>query len=30
MNVKAAYLINNLKIKEREIYMRILKKVNIN
>ncbi len=29
MNVKAAYLINDLKIEEREIYMRILKEVNI-
>ncbi len=29
MNVKAAYLINNLKTEGREIYIRILKKVNI-
>ncbi len=29
MNVKAAYLINNLKTEEREIYMRILKEINI-
>ncbi len=29
MNVKAIYLINNLKIKERKIYMRISEKVNI-
>ncbi len=29
MNVKAAYLINNLKTEEREIYMRISEKVNI-
>ncbi len=29
MNVKVTYLINNLKTEEREIYMRIFKKVNI-
>ncbi len=29
MNVKAAYLINNLKTEEREIYMRIFEEVNI-
>ncbi len=29
MNVKAAYLINDLKTEEREIYMRISEKVNI-
>ncbi len=29
MNIKAAYLINDLKTEEREIYMRILKEVNI-
>ncbi len=29
MNIKAVYLINNLKTEEREIYIRILKKVNI-
>ncbi len=29
MNVKAAYLINNLKTEEREIYIRILEEVNI-
>ncbi len=29
MNVKVVYLINDLKIKEREIYMQILEKVNI-
>ncbi len=29
MNVKAAYLINNLKTEERKIYMRISEKVNI-
>ncbi len=29
MNVKAAYLINNLKTEEREIYIRISEKVNI-
>ncbi len=29
MNVKAAYLINDLKTKERKIYMRISEKVNI-
>ncbi len=29
MNVKAAYLINNLNTEKREIYMRILKEVNI-
>ncbi len=29
MNVKVIYLINNLKTEEREIYMRILKEVNI-
>ncbi len=29
MNVKAVYLINDLKTEERKIYMRILKKVNI-
>ncbi len=29
MNVKVAYLINNLKAEEREIYMRISEKVNI-
>ncbi len=29
MNVKAAYLINNLKTEEREIYMRISEEVNI-
>ncbi len=29
MNVKVTYLINNLKTEEREIYIRILKKVNI-
>ena len=29
MNVKAAYLINDLKTEEREIYMRISEEVNI-
>ena len=29
MNIKAVYLINNLKTEEREIYMRISEKVNI-
>ncbi len=29
MNVKAAYLINNLKTEKREIYMRIFEEVNI-
>ncbi len=29
MNVKAAYLINNLKTEEREIYMRISEEINI-
>ncbi len=29
MNVKVTYLINNLKTEKREIYMRILEKVNI-
>ncbi len=29
MNVKITYLINNLKTEEREIYIRILKEVNI-
>ncbi len=29
MNVKAIYLINNLKTEEREIYMRISEEVNI-
>ncbi len=29
MNVKAAYLINDLKTEKRKIYMRILKEVNI-
>ncbi len=29
MNVKAAYLINNLETKERKIYMRISEEVNI-
>ncbi len=29
MNIKAVYLINNLKTEEREIYIRIFKKVKI-
>ncbi len=29
MNVKAAYLINDLKTEEREIYMRISEEINI-
>ncbi len=29
MNVKASYLINNLKTEEREIYIRISEEVNI-
>ncbi len=29
MNVKTVYLINNLKTKEREIYMRISEEINI-
>ncbi len=29
MNIKVIYLINDLKTEKREIYMRILKEVNI-